>query len=241
LEPSDPGEVEVLRTLHEWDGQVAADSAGAAIYEVWLAALVETALEPLVGDELTGWLMGRSRSPIGVVAEHGGRIQVTLVEALERGDPTFGERRELLSLSLTAATRRLVRTLGDRVAGWRWGRLHRLNLRHALASVPVLGWLFRAPSLEMGGDADTPCQFHPVLRPGRLPSDCSWSPGWRHVVDLGEPERAATAHAGGQSGRLLSAHRLDGLRPWHRGELQPNWMTPEDVRANTERQVRLTP
>lgn len=230
VHPRSAGERRALETLRAWDGEVRADSAGAAVYEVWLAALVEQALEPLLGRDPLETMLGRSRSPVGLLSEHAGRIQVSVLEALERREPALGDWDALLAGSLSEACRRL----GP--GPWRWGKLHWLRPRHAFSEVPVLGWIFGAPRLEMPGDADTPFQTHPI--PG---GGISWAPSWRHVVDMGQPHRAWTSKAGGQSGRLLSRHRLDGLRGWAAGRMETSWMDPDDIQAHLESSLRIEP
>ncbi len=234
LVPTDPLAREALVQLLAWDGHCRADSVGAAIYEALLLAATRRLLEPALGEELAAELLGHRADPISPVSTLLGRHTGLLLDTIERGSPP-----DLLLGSLSDAASELRTRLGRRVARWTWGRLHRLRLKHALGDHRLLGWLFNAPPVPVGGDTDTVLQTAAVPEKGY--DVAGWAPSWRQVVDLAQRGRSGSILASGQSGHRASPHYLDMFPLWLRGELHPHWVDDVEIGRFTEAQMRLVP
>jgi penicillin amidase len=119
------------------------------------------------------------------------------------------ERRdEILAASLAAAIDALRDRYGDpETGGWRWGRVQRANIHHALR-LPALSAL----GLEVNGGPGT-------LSP--LSGSGTHGASWRMVVELAPELRAWATYPGGQSGNPASGRYRDRLAQWIDGELAP--------------------
>ncbi len=139
--------------------------------------------------------------------------------------------------ALEDAVADLRRSLGGQ-RRWRWGRVHRLPLRHPLAVRRLLHPLLNAPSLRVGGSVDT--VMATGARPGADFTTTVFAPSWRQVFDVGSWETGCTAILyPGQSGHRLSRHHHDLSKAWSRNRQFPlRW---GDAAFRGRRRLRLEP
>lgn len=221
---NDPGRQAALALLGSWDASMTAGSAATAIYQVWCAQIARLALTPQLGEELFrryhAW-----REPF----QCGALAQMLRAGELDRGT---------LEAALDAAIVELHETLGDDMAGWRWGDLHRVTLAHPLASIPGFESLFVALETGVGGDDQTVMQTGVDARDG-FPA--AVIPSWRAVYDLADLDRSVGVLAAGNSGNPASPHWNDQAPLWLAGETHPLPFSPAAVGAATVAEMRLVP
>ncbi|WP_051579649.1 penicillin acylase family protein [Pseudonocardia acaciae] len=230
-----PPGLDGLDLLRGWNADLRADSAAAALFEVWYRrhlrpALVGRALEPLVGPDRVAETLARI-----VIAEDqlaDARVDLGLVE---NAGPALAE---IVSTTLPAAVAELEGLLGTDRAAWQWGRLHVARpthpLRPLLTSVPPE--LTAAGPVPRGGSGDTvgATSYGPkfVQASGAT---------FRIAVDVGDWDSSLVMNAPGQSGRLDDPHYTDLVGPWSRGEAFPLVYSRERVDEVAERVISLHP
>ena len=226
VEPRTDDERRAMGLLRGWDGDMAADSAAAAIYSAWSRQIARAVLEPRLGHELFR-------------RYHAWREtwQCEVLPALLR-EPGDWLDHDLLRAALVDALRELREHLGDDPAAWRWGALHRLQLVHPLGALPGLEPLFTAVDVELGGDEQTVMQGGFDGRDGYLPAVI---PSWRAVYDLGDLDRSVGVLPAGISGNPASAHWNDQGPLWSAGETHPLPFTRRAVQAAAVAAMRLLP
>lgn len=231
LRSDDPGLSEALRLLKGWDHRTTADSAGAALFEVWMTKHLGRALVAKAAPE-------PARAAIG-----SGDI-AAVVAALERPDAALGPdpeaaRDAVLLESLAAALGEVRQLLGADPANWAWGKLHHAQFEHALG--PLADDPTRAQMavgrLAMGGSA-----FSPRAASYR-PSDFRVIAGasFRMVLDVGDWDRSVVVNAPGQSGNPFSPHYRDLAPVWAAGDYVPLLYSREAVERNARSVLKLTP
>jgi penicillin G amidase len=204
--------------LLEWDFQMEAESAAAALYRGFYQMLLDRAIRPLLDRKAPG-LFTRYFGTLHLAVPAVDTALLTARPACFPEDPAPLIESCLADAWIQADSRR-----GAKPAGWSWGDLHRLTFRHVLSRGGRIGrcagWLFR---LNRG----------PFPRPGdgmtvnlaafRLtaPFDVEAGPSYRQVVDLGAPEESRWILAGGVSGDPRSCHYADQIPAWLRGETRP--------------------
>jgi penicillin G amidase len=226
---------EAARILSAWDLRVAADSAGAALYEAFYAKMVENTFRDALGADLFEEATRSSRL-----------LWNAMDRAIERGDSHFFEnaatgRRETLdevaARSLRDAMALLRHRLGNAPATWSWGRLHRVTFEHPFGSRRYLRRWFNIGPRPMPGDGRT------VLK-GEFRHGADFAalvgPSMRHVVPLGDRAAARSVTPPGQSGHFFERHYRDQTDLWLSGKTRPAWTDPSDIEANARARLRLT-
>jgi penicillin amidase len=187
----EPGSTEkrlpVLEALRAWDGAYAVDSRGALAFEL-IAYHFVVALHGRenVATYLATW------DPWALLREdldHADRARVrgALHKAARRAQPSFARLRS-------------------------WGNAHRLRLRHAFGSAPLVGRRFRYADLPTAGGNETVMKTAYGFSAGR--HRVRLGANARHISDLGDPDANYFVLLGGQDGWLGSANFLDQLALW---------------------------
>ncbi|MCO7271821.1 penicillin acylase family protein [Cellulosimicrobium cellulans] len=229
----DPASARAARRLRAWDRRMDADSADAALFAAWRAALVRRvathpALAPLraphgLDTVFAPWLSVTARVADALPA---------LLGAAWLGIDGTGE--------AWAALREVVRApAGARVDGPDgpdrvppdpdgastvpastvpvWGATHRVLGLHVLLDVPG-ATAPRVPSLPLGGDTDTVCCTASV--PG-ISDVCLRGSVARWAWDLADRDASRWGVPFGASGDPRSPHFADQLTAWAVGETVP--------------------
>lgn len=238
VEPGNDRQKGAIAQLDGWDGDLAADSVAAAIYQVWCKHIAELVLLPRLGDELFTHYHGRR--------EWTNQFQFLVLPNLLAaptatwfgGDGREG-RDELLRRALDAALDELTGRLGEDPSAWRWGALHRVEFAHPLAPIPDLAGLFAGGVAERGGDESTLNQS--AFEPEDPEYLAQIIPSWRQIIDLADPDESVGIHTTGQAGNPASSHWDDLVTPWARGEHHALPFTREAVDRVIESRLRLLP
>lgn len=221
-----------LDLLKSWDARDAADSAAAAVFEVWIA----NHLGPVL-------LKTTAPKAVDLIAPEASSISA-LVAALESPDASFGAdpapaRDRILRDSLGAAVADVASKLGPDPSTWRWGRLHVAKFDHALmplADKPTAAQLSVGP-LAYGGAANVPRAATYRRVDYRLLSGASF----RMVLDVGNWDASRTINTPGQSGDPFSGHYRDLAPLWATGQYVPLLYSLSAVEAATAEAITLTP
>ena len=190
--------------LRQWNGDYAADSAGALAFELLLAGVAKRlSNKRYLGAYQTVWMTQRLlRQDFAALPD------AVLRRAVER--------------ALPAAARQLGRYA-------RWGAMHRIRLKHPLGYLPGLGRFFNAPPFAAEGGNNTVHKSGHSLSGGE--HEASFGSCARHISDLSDLDANDFVLLGGQDGWAGSANYLDQTALWQRGDYIRVPMRPESVRA----------
>jgi penicillin G amidase len=218
--------------LHDflaWDGQLARQSASAALYEVWFREI--------------GKALGKQISP--QFAEHYQNLLPNVVlgilskaDAEIFGDDPGIRRDALLTSTLHAARAELGRRLGPDPGKWQWGRLHQIYFRHALDQRSTAAQeLLDLPARPRPGDEFT------VDATGVSPDSWEQVEGasYREIIDLGDFDRSIAINTPGQSGEPASRHYRDLAPLWDAGQYFPLSYSSHAVESVKADELVLTP
>ncbi len=208
---------EALEILRGWDREVAADSAGALLYQVFLAHFALQVLGDMPQDAVDSYFCSVqfNQHPIDAIW----RKETGLWD-------DDAQRDRMILSSLTAAVHELKTRYGD---GWReaaWGDLHRLHFHHALAVAPLVGRKYRLDSMPYPGDSNTVNSGG--YRPGKT-YDLQYYSSIRFLIDMAEPGKARVAFPTGQSENPNHPSFDDMLQTWYRVEDFPLPFTDKDL------------
>ncbi len=216
-------------SLMTWNGVLAAQSVGAAIYATWertLSASVATATLPT-----------RVRAILRTVPLS------RMVDWLERADTVLGirpiqTRDSLVSHSFDDAIVALTTKLGPDMARWQYGQalFHHVRIAHPLDGAvtdSLRAWLSPGP-IARGGYANT------VNATGNADNQTAGA-SLRVVFDLANWDRATATNTPGQSGDPRSPHYRDLFAPWTQGRYTPLPFSRAAVQQRTETIEQLRP
>ncbi|MBE9376265.1 penicillin acylase family protein [Saccharopolyspora sp. HNM0983] len=217
-----------LRLLGDWDHVESADSAAAALFEVWLSGHLGPAF---------------LRAAVPDAAELVERPDTAaLLDELERPGTWLtdeSERDELLLETLRTAHAELAGRLGPQQDAWQWGSLQHSYFPHPASGAVTLvqrGRLDVGP-FPRGGSAATVNQSD--YRTGDFRQING--PSLRIVLDVGDWDRSVAANTPGQSGRPGDPHYQDLAGGWSRGEYFPLAYTRGAVERIAEQRMLLVP
>jgi penicillin amidase len=197
------GDARAQELFRDWDHDLAADSASAALWEVLVDELARRVVggeEALVAEYLTDRELFRCRA-LPALLDEGALSQEQLDDALVTAwDP----------------------------ATWRWGDIHRARFVHPLGRMPGLEPLFLAAEPALGGDEQT---VNNAGFQGDGPFGVYVVPSWRAVYDLSNLDDSKGILPTGQSGNPASSHWNDQADMWVAGELRPLPFTRAAVEA----------
>jgi len=193
--------------LLAWDGDCAAFSVEAAVFHVFHHRLLRNLLVPVLGEDLfTAYveILNQCIAPTDAILK-------------DATSPWFREQSRyfLVRQSLRQACEELRETLGENMADWRWGKIHRLEMNHIFGRIKVLKPLLGIGPLDAPGDGMTiNMGFYRHSNPYLQTVGASL----RCVIEPGNSKDARFVLASGQSGHALSPHYADQASLWLRGE-----------------------
>lgn len=190
-------ETAAMEMLASWDFDSPPESAGAAIFYSIYKEVGVAALRDEIEAGVLAFVLGfpYPTAPFDDwfdAADHPAWDDITT--------PEVETRPEVVRQGFRRAVMGLVRQMGDRPRGWRWGRLHDTWFKHPFGQRKVLDKLVNMPKREAGGGLETvnKAQFNmgDELHPFRTVSGAAL----RMVVDLGDIDNGRWVIETGQSG-----------------------------------------
>ncbi|HEX9236504.1 MAG TPA: penicillin acylase family protein, partial [Actinomycetota bacterium] len=238
LEPADDRQKEALELLANWDHDMAASSAPAAVYQLWCLHIAKAILRPRLGPALFSHYFG--------VREWTNTFQYQVLPNLLAyptaewfGDDGIEARDGLLRAALDAALDELTERLGTDMGAWRWGDLHRVRFAGQLAMIPDFAEMFTGGEAPLGGDEQTVQQG--LFEPDSGSYDAVVVPSWRQIIDLSDFDASVGTNTVGQSGNPASAHFRDLFPLWIAGEHHPLPFSRAAVEQHAEATLNLVP
>jgi penicillin G amidase len=240
---TDPAAERAARLLTAWDGTLGADSAAAALFQVWYQrhlrpGLRRLALAQILPPENVPAALAAVLPEEDLVGDP--RIDLDLIEnpGARLGADPAAVLAALFESSLSAAMADLTNMLGPSEQEWAWGRLHQARLTHpaSLAMSAAATELAAIEPLPRGGSSDT------VGATTYLP-DFTQSSGatFRLVVDVGAWDNSVVMNSPGQSGDPASPHYSDLFSLWAADEAVPLLYSRERIDAVAQERIRLVP
>jgi penicillin amidase len=205
-------------TLRKWDGFYRIESRGAAAFEIFLRHFVEALYDGrMEWDELEALLsvanvVSHVSHDLAKLAPE--RLESLLRDALERSAAAF-----------------------DGIADW--GAMHRLELRHPLSNMPLIGRRYRFADVPTAGSRQTLLKTSHGLSDERHRT--SYGANARFVADLSDIDENYILLLGGQDGWLNSSTFLDQLPLWGAGDYIRLPLSRDGIEARFPHKTLLSP
>lgn len=225
---------EAYTRLMAFDGRLSAQSADAALYELFLQQSAQRIfLDELGPLDSASWkaFVAQGMSSYSAQADH----------LLGRDDSPFWDdvstaqkedKPAILARSLAAAVSAGEAQLGADHSTWQWGRLHRITWTDATGQT-VRG------AIATGGDHTT---LNATAYRWGDNFDTASIPTLRIVVDFAQSEPMIGLNSSGQSGNPASSNYADGIDAWLKGQYVSFPMQPQNFeKAYGIKRLTLTP
>jgi penicillin amidase len=208
-----------------WDGALAMDSAGAAVYEAWLVRMCERVFKDKLGDALYREYALVGRASFALYRLVARQTDPWLVEL---GDPSVSGRDALAGRALDDAALDLAARFGQDPGRWRWGDLHTITFAHPLAIGPLALLLNVGPLKRPGDGYSVNNHGYRLSEPFAVVNH----PSERMIADLSDLDASLSVTPVGQSGQPGSKYWADQTNLWAVGDYKP-------MRFSRERLGRL--
>ncbi len=218
---------EARALLAGWDGDGAGDSAGAALFEVWLSRHLQPAL---------GRALGAAPEVMPLLVPYDNQTVATIMENPAGWLPS-GDIAPICAGTLAAAWADAQALLGQDPATWRWDALHGLGLRHALAGLFPEQPNLALSRLNLGGGPSSP-NYGPYRA---ADFGIITGPSVRLLMDVGDWDASLFVGLPGQSGEPDSPHFADLAAAWRDGGYFPLRYSPAAVAEGAETVLKLEP
>ena len=236
--PRDEPARKALALLREWDGSMDRDLVPPSIYAATRAHITR---------DMVGYLLGAlGEDALANVAGAEAlvrQINARIVTAIDNRDnsmlPPDHEWPGMLRSALERGVAELRERLGEEMATWQWGRIHRTQPRHPLSAMyPELAELLDPPPLPTHGDADTPLAGGYALSEPFIATGMSVN---RYIHDPSDWTNSRWIVPLGASGHPGSPHYADQAEMWSNVEYVPQLWDASDIEREAETHQRLEP
>ena len=193
-------------SLLSWDGKCDEDSLPTVVFHVFHHHLIANSLLPSLGEELfTAYveILNQCIVPTDQILK-------------DPASPWFASesRARLVARSLRETCEELSQIFGDDMARWRWGKIHRLTMRHSLGLVKLLHPMLSIGPFPSPGDGTT---INAGFYRHSNPYEHTIGASLRYIIDVNDGQRSGFILPSGQSGHVFSPHFKDQTDLWRAG------------------------
>ncbi|KTF68362.1 penicillin acylase family protein [Sphingomonas sp. HT-1] len=216
--------------LRRWDMHLEAESAPAALFEMFWIELGKAFLAAVVPPAARDLVKSVDPRPmLALLAQPDARF----------GPEPIAARDAMLAAALAKGWESALRTFGPDPAQWRWGDAHRVVLRHPLSRLPAIAAAL--PAIEGGGSGGD--GFTVMARGYVAARDCTVSHGASFLIvnDVGNWDESRVLALPGQSIDPRSPHYRDTYAAWIAGQTRRFPFSRKAVDAHARQVTELRP
>ena len=239
VEPLDDLSAKAREKLTSWDGSMDPDAVEPTLYSAFRLKLHQMLAQHFLGPlaEQPYNLPGRGiRNPMR-------EIESRLVTMAWDNDtsllPPGTEWKPLLAQALAEGVSDLKERLGGDIDSWKWGRVHHTRPQHPLSPVfPDAAPLLNPPSIQLGGDGDTPqAAGYSIYDPFTI----TGTSVARYIFDPSDWDNSRWIVPLGASGHPGNSHYADQASTWGQVATIPMHYDWERIQAVAESHQILEP
>ena len=221
-----------VRLLTDWDCRATVDSAAACLFysfqdRFWPRKFMRQVLTDPLLAALPAGAPGLNRFDVAhfMAADSPWRAHQSLMN-------------QTIQETMSAVYAAVCSSLGEDPTRWRWGDLHQIQFKHALAKHERWSHMEIGPHPIGGSPTTLGMAMHMGPGAGRhasgeIPLRVYHGPAYRLIVDLADPDHARFVIAGGNGGRPDSRYGTNQFATWLKGEYLTLALRREELLVDT--------
>lgn len=186
--------------LKKWDGKGNSDEPGAAVFSEFRLQLGRAIFLDEMGEKRFKSVGGTAQIHHFIKAVLKNRNSVFWDDISTPGKKETPE--EIVFTAYRRAVAVLMGRMGTDTKLWRWGRLHKLELKHPLGEIPFLRPIFNSGPREISGGTEVVNNL--MSKFASENHDVAAGPSVRMLIDFGDIQRIYIINPLGNSGHRLS-------------------------------------
>ena len=223
-----------ISTLEKWSGSNDLSDVAPTIYNKWIYfylkntfedELGETAFNQLLKTHLLKQFLGNQckneKSPWWDNISTKSKIE---------------NRQEIFNLSFNQAIASLENQLGKNVSDWTWNRVHKLHIKHPLASVAILKPLFDVGIFEIAGSNEVINNNMFYYSDSDI-FEIKAGPSTRRIIDFSDIENSLSVLPSGNSGNPFSEHYSDQAKLFVEGKFRKMKLNKAEIISKANKLV----
>lgn len=143
-------------------------------------------------------------------------------------------RQEIITKSFKETIANLTSQLGNDVATWNWGKVHKVEYKHPIGRVALLSPLFNVGVFEAPG-ANEVINNVMYYYTDEASYEVTAGPSTRRVIDFSDIENSWSILPTGQSGNPMSKHYNDQAQMYIEGKFRKMKMNKKEIQATSTR------
>lgn len=207
------------QTMRSWDGYYYTDSRGALAYQAFIASFARALYAAL-----------DSKDELKALSSSAYFDDFLLNKIAEADDKTL--RKVFVKAGRSADALMQIHAT--------WGDVHRLEIKHVMSNIPVLGRRYVFGDYPTPGSRETVMkQAHGLI--GKNPKGAFYGAQSRHISDLGNLDANYFVLLGGQDGWLNSENFFDQVALWQKGDYMHIPLSLKKVREGFAYRTTIAP
>lgn len=213
-----------LQMLKDWNYEMSEFSQVPTIYATFLKYLLKNIFEDEMGHDLFNEFVFVANIPYRSLERVLENPFCTWFDNVTT--PQAESENEIIRKSLADALTELESKHGKDIAGWQWGKVHKVTFKHALSGASgLLDNVIDIGPYDIGGDGttifNTEYPFYESI--GKYPLfshkefENTLGPAMRYIYDFSKPDEFYMILTTGESGNVMSDHYSDMSKMWLRG------------------------
>lgn len=216
------------RLFRGWDASLSRESAAALAYDAVCEALTDRTLRAYYRQVPGGANFTHYEERRILIDEVASQSETLLVD-----DASWDA---AIAAALETAAVTLVETYGADPSAWRWDARHQVRWRHNLGRSPEFAGQLNLPPIGVGGDGTTP-----FATTSDFDGSVLAGVSYRQIFDLSNLNAAQICIPPGNVGQPSSPHYADNTERWRDVEYHPLYIEWDDINANAEATLTLSP
>lgn len=203
-----------LELLKVWDGRINKYLQAPLIFNLFLKKFIENTFKDDLGSELYNEYIFLANMPLRVILKACRDGNNPLFDDIKTNN-VVEDRDAIIRKSMSQTIDELTLTLGNDIALWQWGKVHKISPKHLFEKKSkVFTYVINTPEIPVNGDGTTIFNTEYLFTED---FNAKISPSFRMIYDFSKDHMFISV-PGGQSGHLLNNHNLDQLNGFIDGE-----------------------